>query len=226
MHWINPCMSSLAGYWLLDECSDNSTKDANFTKQFLSTGLKLWIVSANYFMWAFGVHGTMFYVGSMHTQLVLRIGKYLNRFQQDFSQKKKWAAVMYRKIQILTTLNNEVFQVPLLTIVLSNISAISFCLTGLVRIEWKQENIAALLVFTTIYVDAVMGHIVMTSALKRNGSRVQSIEDGDLQTKKGVASRIESKTKVGSNNYLEESTPLHLMDAAVGFAVQLLLLDA
>jgi len=86
-HWIKPCNTSLAFYWVLNECSINHANGDPFLFQMPTTVtlpalwnnfVKLVVFSVNVWMWRIGMRATAFAVAGLHILCTMSLRSHLS----------------------------------------------------------------------------------------------------------------------------------------------------
>jgi len=203
-------------------------------------GWKIVVVSANYVMMAVAYYSAIFYIGGLTTQLALRFGDYLNAIfylgfkkSMTFATKVTAQLFMYRHIQCLANLNNIIGQKFLLGVVVTDTVAIAFCFLGLLRLKLLHENIAVVFVIGALLLNSIICLLVLSGGLvhvyiesKLVLCKLKRVHiygfDGKWKAR-FLKSCPFIKTKIGANNFLEEQTPLNLIDVALQLTVEILL---
>ncbi len=163
-------------------------------------------------------------------------------------------AVVYRSIQILACIANEIQQkVFVSTVVIAATIMTSICTTTVVKLPWTSGNIMPLLMFSIVGVNCVLAIVtsvggmasVYTESVKVTRKLQKSIGiigGGGYRTFVNVnrvcmgrwleikwkqrfyRSCVPIKIRFGSINFVDRLTPLACLDLANGVTLQLLLL--
>jgi len=127
--------------------------------------------------------------------------------------------------------------------VFTTIFSTSFSITGIVKLAWSKENIVILLLCTCLAANGVVGMIVGVGGLvevyRESKYVLWNLKKYTFLGSVGVCSRFEHKwrlrfyrscslikIKMGSNNFMEELTPLNLINNAIALSVQLILIQS
>lgn len=78
MHWINPCKTTLVGYWLIRKCY-SGTEAATFTDTLVDFGSKFGVIMVNHWLWSFSFHASCFASGAIHALAVTAFQQIIQR---------------------------------------------------------------------------------------------------------------------------------------------------
>ncbi len=242
LHWINPCKPSLLGYFLLEECYNNTNLYQGYLYLFIRVVFKLCICILNVWMWYFSAFCVCFFTSAISLISPLILSKsitslwYKLRATGDIPNYSKG----YREIQILNSLYNEV-QKHLLGILI--VGAI-FCVTTNLTLLIKSLNGSILEVSYIIMSTSILAVLNSGAAMLLVLSAFVSVHKKSkqlLQDVKGLecletsrASRRwarkywrsceKIKIKFGDYNFVEELTPIRCLDFTANITVQMLIL--
>lgn len=73
LHWMDPCKPSLAGYWLIGECSENALHSPLSVCPFT----KITILLLNHWAWQFGYSITIFVIAGIQILCAMSLQSYL-----------------------------------------------------------------------------------------------------------------------------------------------------
>ncbi|CAL8132218.1 unnamed protein product [Orchesella dallaii] len=243
-HWMNPCMATCVGYWLLDECNVGFKEEDYGMWNLIA---KIILLSLNYYVMYASVAICCFAFAIVFSLSVLSIRDALRTFCEHNLNKIEIgnSAVMYRHVQLLASLLN-IIQQNSSVLIYTHWCVFFFgvLLYMILRLSWTMDNAFALITFTLalldVYVIIIAGVTCLASihsesedvykkletnycsVLKRNGSRSKF----ELRWRRKFYNSFRAiKMKVGPTNFVEVGTPLVLLDAGIGITVDLLLLD-
>lgn len=116
IHWESPCKPSLAGYWLLPECSAltwNSVLIQGSLQNYLGIGFKFRIFLFNQWAMSFGLYLCLFIVTGLLVPCPFELCKFLDVYYKMCEKAKDSNMVyetglVYRKIQVLLQLLNHI----------------------------------------------------------------------------------------------------------------------
>lgn len=148
-------------------------------------------------------------------------------------------AIMYRHVQLLCNLGNEIQQkmmmVPVLVAVIV-ISAVS--VATLAHIPFKQSNWVVICILVTAYVDTTLitlfslgGMVAVNTTCKIFIKNLKLYDRGSISNleklwgAKFVASCSPFKVKFGGSNFIEKLTPLKCLNCAARLTIQILLCE-
>lgn len=242
LHWFSPCKPSLAGYFLIPECSPANKP---FENTVLNFGIKMIIFMCNHWSWAmamfscaycnccFLVLGAQSFVDFLHTfEEKTKDEREINIYQSGF---------FYRQIQILGCLCNEVQQYDLLVV---NIVGGTFVLIATINaallVPWTLENAPGLLVFAIFAFNIILFLLFCVGTMAEIFEEFQNVLDRlkrpTMKTgkrgkvlclkwrEKFYLSCLPIKFKFGQFNFAERLTPLNCIMFAINQSVSILLL--
>jgi len=149
-------------------------------------------------------------------------------------------SLIYREIQVLSTLNNCINKTVVLIMTLAGITFSAISLTVLVKLKWTKDNLFTLSYFTLLLCDTVpfllvcVGGMVGSYVASKNviaafTSRILN-QPPNITARhchrwfgRYVKSLLPIKIKIGDNNFLEELTALKCVDVALNLAINVLL---
>lgn len=239
LHWFDPFeKTSLIGFWLLH-------RDGSL----LGHLVKIAVFLFNYWIWTAGVSAAAFCFGAIQALFTISLRDCIRTFLRVESTSDKISfstrSVLYRELQVLSTLQTHIQAGPLMAILIAAVSmAMSMTLVILIRFPWTSENLAVIVVsgyllgacaVAIIFVIGGQAGVWSESArffgnldklmvdrlVKRQFTRWEL----KWQQRFWRSCRNLIKVRFGSNNFVEEQTPLNCLSCAVSLTVQLLLLD-
>lgn len=145
---------------------------------------------------------------------------------------------MYRHIQLLGNLCNEIQQKSLLSVILVTASIVlAFCMAMLVILPFNSENILTQYLLMIASIDAMLFHLfcfggmvtvhnmsTVTFRKLRKKTHAGLTSDERRSLRKFVRSCNPIRIKFGANNFVEKLTPLKCLHCCVRVAVQIVLL--
>lgn len=256
LHWQNSCIPSIVGYWMIPECYSQDHPESIGSFNFIfGVAIKIGILVGNQFAWSFGIFMTGMVVGGLQILLVMMLIDCLRIFWSSLRLSKnaetlQKAWLLYRQLQLLGSLNNEIQQGIVLTIMLvDGVFLHALSLSSVVRLfkqfsEGHPLPMIPFSVFLMVTIDTLLLVIVTfggMSAVYRESKHIikrkakwhihscfdtpSAYSRMDLKwQEKFHKSCPLVKVKFGGNNFIEELTPLNCINMAVGMTVQLLLL--
>ncbi|CAL8136824.1 unnamed protein product [Orchesella dallaii] len=257
LHWRNPCQSTLLASWILPECGViikeecyNDIITNEIIKWTLLIVIKGGIFLANYLIWAAGCSSTLFCMGGLQILCIMNLHEHLKRYFDACNKEPNasWVstALPFRKIQILSLLNNNTMQTAVLMFSITMMLLTSLSITVFVRLEWNAKNFLALAYFYVMFWDCILFITVcmgdgMLSVYVESKRILDILKRNEMVTSNGIvltqSQRLDYKwfqrfrrscptirIKLGGSNFLEELTPLKCLHLASELTVDGLLL--
>ncbi|CAL8146388.1 unnamed protein product [Orchesella dallaii] len=237
--WLTPCTPALFGYQILEECNPNSTEAPSGLVWNIIIKFLIFLINQHHWIVGFSTAPLIISGGMILSSLAL--DAYLDVFSLQAGKEKHINNYrkMYRFIQVLSLLMDEILKDVLLTLIGDAIVLSSFSLVAIVRLERNMANlmwlgvvglmlINSICVFTILLGGMVGLHDKSEQGLHdvRNFARHQRYlgqKDRKWLTK-FCRSCAPIKVKLGYCNFLEKKTPLMCISLAIDLTVQLLLL--
>lgn len=69
-HWVNPCRTTLIGYWLLRRCYSHMQTTATTCEVFTDYLTHFGVILVNHWLWSFSIHAAAFGTAVIHTLCV------------------------------------------------------------------------------------------------------------------------------------------------------------
>lgn len=153
-------------------------------------------------------------------------------------RRRNLTCMMYRHIQLLTNLCNEVHQKYLLSsMIVTSILILSCSLVPLVQIPISSDNAPVLCMLLGACLDSLFYELfclggmvtvhkkskIFIRKLKLEACIVSESVGNGRWTRKFARSCAPIKIKFGSNNFIEELTPLKCLTCSLRLTVQILL---
>lgn len=235
LHWGNPRQPTLVGYWVFGE----SESLQGFLLKIAVLTFNLWILLS---MMLGGVVCMM--CVQMLGPVLIRdcIYSFWNLEKNQGAESFQKRSEIYRQIQLLSELLNDIQAGNLMTILIT-VATIVFPLSFvlIVRIPWIPDNVPEIIAGTymmflclTGILFVIGGHAGIWSDSQAmfenldclNGDRfmVLSRFERRWQQRFWKSCRNLVKIKFGVHNYVEEQTPMNCLNCSASLAVQLLLL--
>ncbi|CAL8145500.1 unnamed protein product [Orchesella dallaii] len=241
-HWFAPCKPSLAFSWVLGECK-NDTEESDLFHLLFRSVFKLIIFLPNVWAWTTGMDAVVFGVCAHHILCVISLRSYLTAFYDSAINNKGYFKKIstYRSIQVLAQPMNAVMEKGLLISCTVATCCIAFDITGLVKLPWTKQNSFLLticfllatnaLLYIVIAVGGQVGVHAESKKVMEKLNRYHLLETmkGGLEYKwssRFFRSCSKIKIKLGPNNYLEEMTPLVLVQNGINLTLTTLLLSS
>ncbi|CAL8146391.1 unnamed protein product [Orchesella dallaii] len=237
--WLTPCTPALLAYQLLDDCNPNLVESPYATIWNILIKLIVFLVNQHYWVVAFST-APLIISGAM-ILCSMALDSYLDVFSLQAGQEKNINnySKMYRFIQVLSLLMDEILQDVLLTLMGEAILLTAFSLMAMVKLDRNISNapwlgvlglllINSICVFTILLGGMVGVHDKSEQGLRdvKNFARHQRrLRQKDrMWLTKFCKSCAPIKVKIGYSNFLEKKTPLMCISFAIDLTVQLLLL--
>lgn len=239
-HWKNPCKPSLVGYWLIEECYSDRYKSYQF-KEMWNIFTKFSVLTMNQWMWTYALHTTAFCSCVFLTLAVSTIRSFIERYQHicafNRSANNFDKLAIYRYIQLLVDLNNEILQKSVMPVLITGTTLVmGFSLATVVHTPWTLENILVLLLTFAEYMDCFLFQIFCLGGmagvykaskvaflnLKCQCGNISAVRNR-MWMRRFLKSCTVAKVKFGGNNFVEELTPLNTVGWAINISVQVLL---
>ncbi len=233
LHWAAPCKPSVVFYFLIPECRSNQ-----FVEQFWDVPIKILIFLLNHWAWIFSMAIIQYVVGVIIVLCALSFRDFLYVFDQMPKFNSDIDEQMYRKIQVLNGLCNEVQHgAPMFFIMFYGVLVNAVSMVGLALIPWNKENVFPLTCFVLLLVYSVlfllvflggMGNIFQYSKRLIGKRRVLGLKMGgnikDCRKRKFYVSCQPVKFRFGELNFVDRLTPLNCTVLANRITLQLLIL--
>lgn len=241
-HWLNPCLPSLLGYWLIPTCQ-------GFKSSNLEIPVKFGILIFNHVIlqitsqWLGYVIAVLLCLETMSLVECLKLFHLRWRDSTEIEQVR--SCTFYRELQLLGNLNNSIKQKLITSSMLINgilFHAICFSATIFLTKSYQAgENFVSLAYFVLTAVDCFMLIVVlfgeMSCVHKESKHILENLKRHQSPTRASAASRYRKvwqrkffrscaplSVKFGANNFVDELTPLNSLNFSWGLVVQLLLL--
>lgn len=107
LHWINPCKTTLVGYWLIRKCY-SGIEAKTFADSVVDLVSKFVVLLANHWVWSFSFHASCFGTGAIHGLAVASLQQIIQRLKTDISN-----FLIFHKI-LFTFLFNSSLDTPTL----------------------------------------------------------------------------------------------------------------
>ncbi|CAL8129412.1 unnamed protein product [Orchesella dallaii] len=251
-HWNDPCKSFFPGYQLLDECHIfNITGNMVAPlKYIVILFIKLIVLIFNYISFNVGVQSAAFVIGCLQSICTITLCAHIATFNKLWTANeipKLDAILIHMEVQVMATVFNEIQQGSLMmAAIVQPVILLAICSFTLLKTPWNGNTIGALGLFLLAVIDTVLVLSVTLGGMAKvhNASkeaievmkRFVDISSNDtkkiIPTKKIKLHRkfVEScspiKIKFGTNNFVENDTPLNCIRHAFDLTVQLILLGA
>jgi len=152
-------------------------------------------------------------------------------------------ALKYRNIQVLSNAMNMVLASALLYSIIAATFIMSFGITGVIKLSWAKEILFVLVLLFLLFVNCAVGLLVgvggLVSVYTESKKVINKLKIQNRLMWYGATSKKEFKwrqsfyiscssikIKLGQSNFLEDLTPLNLINNAVGLTVHMRLLRA
>lgn len=248
LHWNNPCKPSLAGHWIFLECS-KQMYNTNLVTWLCQLAIRVSIFSVNLWIRMFALNVTTFVLSGFQALcVILSLRELVKLFREKCILCKMSCirsnklAVMYRSIQVLVVLVNEIQQWGFVgAIVLGGVLFQAFCACTVTQLPWTSENIIPLGILSVITFNSMFTIIIVVGGM---GTVYVESRTALIKLKESVAGKNQIKgrydvkwtrmfhkscnlikIRFGSINFVDQLTPLNCIDFANGLTVQLLLLN-
>lgn len=237
LHWFNPYKPTLIGYWMLSDKESLSL---------YGVVIKLGMLMFNYWFWTVGELAALVCIVSVQILSTILLRDCIHTFWNvevndmvTFCRRAK----IYRQIQLLGCLQNEVQAEILLPVIM-------FCLTLIlptslvlvIQQPWTHANMPTIILFSYVAGICAIAIVFILGGLagvwsdsktlfenldRLNVGRHRSLfqKDQKWQQKFWRSCRNLIKVKCGMNNFIEEQTPLNCLNWVVALTVQLLLVQ-
>ncbi len=252
MHWEAPCKPSLAGYWLLQECSPetwNYVFQVGQLQNYLGFGFKIGLLLFNQWVMSFGLYLCIFIVTGILIPCPFELCKFLDVYYKICGNTEKniekvyQTGLVYRNVQILLELLNMVQRDILLLNTFTTCTILpAMCNALLIRLPWTPENMRMISFSGTVVFECFM--LTVASLCSLSKLYVKSIDifaelkkDLLISYSAGKQSRLQVKWKqrfykscegfqvrFDPLNGLDQETPLVAMDLVANLTVNFLLL--
>lgn len=247
-HWSNPCKVSLFGYWVIPECNGVISAWANFPIKCLV------FVLGNQVPFSIGMQAPVFAVAMLQclgTMIFLDCQKiYWAKLNGERSQDgMRNTCLLYRELQTLANLNNVIHQKIVTTSMLvAGIILHAFCFTAAIltlrnsHLISYNQFILQISFFGIYAFNALLYIMVFLGGLSQlhkesmklfRGIKLYRYELIKLCFPRHIRSWQAKffrscsalKVKFGSNNYVEELTPLNALNLSLALVIQLLIIQ-
>lgn len=236
LHWNSPCKPSIALYFLIPDCYSFKSLES-----FPSKIIKVVIFLLNHWVWIFSMYTAQFVVGVVNIICTLSFRDFLYTFDQIQDSVADLDELMYRKIQVLNGLCNEVQRgAPMFLIMFCGAFINAVAMTGMALVPWSKANVLPLAVFVVLLVYTILFLLVFLGGManilqysrrllqKRRTLELVLGSNGNLNPKKRKQKFYVScqpiKFKFGELNFVDRLTPLNCTVFANRMTLQLLLL--
>lgn len=252
LHWFNPCSPSLAGYKVLKECGNRG--EMPILKETGELLLKIVVFLVNHWFWAFGSSICLFLLSGILILCSFSFREYIQFFQYICMARQTnrmfyelHTAMIYRSIQYLAGLMNEIQQYILLIVIVGLIFGQSSSTALMIILSTGTGNSFNVLIFLVIMMECIAATMVvfggMSITFLESQKCFQELQQDLVERYKMKYNRerklsaLEFKWRkrfykscglitfrFGSLNFVDQRTPLNCVDFANGMTVQLLLL--
>ncbi|CAL8068156.1 unnamed protein product [Orchesella dallaii] len=247
-HWTNPCRSTILAWWVIPECISIFRNSESLLLQFGMLLGKFVVLAVNYYIWAKSFCTFSYGVAGIQTLLILKLNWVIKIFGRTCNNKNavaKSIGNLYREIQVLGLLYNNIVQNAFLIVTILLLFCMSVAFTVLIRMDWTMKNALELAWFSVVGFNCILYFMVcvgggMISIYTQTKKIVDNLKrrqpsSSDLKVtrekrledkwyKRFAGSCLPIRIKLGGSNYLEELTSLRCMECAVDWTIQLLLL--
>lgn len=241
LHWRNPCKASLAGYWLLRECTSDSSIENLAPPEHIHIITKQAILFVNYLVTAMIAYASPFVISAVSVFCTLSFCVYIQEFEKISTHRSKWKSpIVYRKIQYLSNLMNELQRWRVTgSLVVGIVSCFAVSAASVVRLTWSAENIIAIMLFISSLSTAIAATVCVVGGQANVYKKSNSVLK--LLRKRTVLHCSDKKSKLGkwkhrfywscppikvgfgSLNFVDQFTPLNILDFGVHLTVQIIL---
>ncbi|CAL8140077.1 unnamed protein product [Orchesella dallaii] len=249
-HWNEPCKSFFLGYQLLDECGifkiiENVDTHVKYN---ITLGIKLSFLMFNYLVFNVGVQLAAFVIGGLQSLCTITLCGHIATFKNIWIEgeiPRLDASLIHREIQVMATIFNKIQQGSLMTVaIVQPVILLALCSFTLLKTPWNGDTVGVLAQFSLIVFDTAL--VVMVTlggmakvhnaskeaidAMKQNVNCMANSSNNFVTMKgfkwqrKFVESCSPIKVKFGTDNFVEDDTPLNCISQAFDLTVQLLLL--
>lgn len=249
LHWFSPCKASLLGWYFLPECFQN--KDFEFSSPMWTLGiaLKMFVFIINHWIMAFGYNISVFVVSRLQVLCTQAISEFVDVFYQIVvestlvdANRLYGSVVVYRKIQLLGNLLNEVQEKYLMTIIILICTVLpAMCAATLVKICWNMKNFVFIAVFVVITMECSIFVVLalggMADLYRKSSKSLLILQRPQLINRFQVGlnnnqwkyaflrSCAAIKAKNFPIDFVQQHTPLRCLDFTSVVAINILLLS-
>lgn len=239
-HWMQPCKPSIVGYFVIDECHSWPMAKSLFQKTWDKLA-KICVFMLNHWMWSYGLHGAAFCTCAFLTITTSRIRSFIETYchicTNNCSDNIIENFSIYRHIQLLVDLSNEIMQKSLVpVVVVSTTFAMGFSLATTIHTPWVSENMIVLFLMFATYVNSFFFLIFClggmatvyqesTMAFDKLEHHCSSISNRNFRkwARHFLRSCNPARMKFGGDNFVEKLTPLNSVGWAINISIQTLL---
>ncbi|CAL8068160.1 unnamed protein product [Orchesella dallaii] len=247
-HWTKPCRNTILAWWAIPECVFIFRNSESMLLQFGMLLGKFVVLTVNYYIWAKNFSTFAFGSAGIQTLFILKLNWIIEIFGKISNKKHavtKSTGNLYREIQILGQLYNQIVDRAFLVVTILLIFCMSVTFTVLIQMDWTMKNALELAWFSVVGFNCVLYFMVsvgggMVSVYKQTKrivddlkrrrpfsscfkvTREKQLEDKWYQ--KFVRSCLPIRIRLGGSNFLEELTSLRCIDCSIDMTIQLLLL--
>lgn len=249
LHWINPCKPSLAGFFLLSECSQNGNISSPTTNKILllfTYGIKILVFLVNHWAFATGLYVCAFIIVGIQILSTMSFYDLLDMFEQksnsDFDEQTAYeTGQMYRAMQQLCLICNQVQKGAVMSCTIFGGIIIDAMSTSIIIwIPWSRDNLFWLLSFGVTGINAGLELLIILGGMAGIYQkscillhRLQKEKSGIGQKRGGLASKwrkrfyrscVPIKCEFGKMFFVDICTPIVSLDCANALTVNILLL--
>lgn len=250
LHGYSPCKPSLAGYFLLFECSSKSNYKLTLPLICLEYFLKIVVFSVNYLALAISTLCCGFTIAVIEILFVLNFSTFLREFEENLKQErlrrtfKEETHLKYRNIQILTIMFNEFTQfIVTPTVLVGGIVVVSMSTVGVVSVPWNSMHMPWCVILCILLINGIFALVIVFGNMAQIYAKSKRlIESSKTRTRvvfftgktyhkidakwrgRFYMSCSPIKFKFGRLNFIDRLTPLNCIIFANRMSVQLLLL--
>lgn len=256
-HWLAPCKPSLFGYFLLKECKYSRTA-IMIKNSILYNLFKFLLFAVSVWMFTFSAFATTFAMGNIQILCNLTIKHFLQRYWSLVKSGRllePGIALMYRNIQILAKIGNEIQQRSfMMAMVLVAMAFLAGCTPLLIITPFHSDNLMALGTFGVLIFHGYLVVVVFLggmASIYRKSNEVRRhfyselhVLGGGEKTSMEILGRSKTnhrpfkwkrcflqscpliKIRFGSLYFVDELTPLNIVNLSNDLSVQVLLMTS
>lgn len=242
LHWFNPCLPSLVGYWIVPECQGSAKSGWDMPAKIAVLIFNHAILHVSC-QWIAYVIAVFLCLGIINLVDCLKL--FWVSWRDDMDVGRLESSTCYRELQLLGNLSNTIQQrIVTPSILVISIVVHALCLAAsvlLIKDDHLSENWIALAYFVLMTVDILLLIVVLyggMSCVYRESKYILKYvkQCQRLAVAAGVPRRkmmwqriffrscAPLKIKFGANNFVDELTLLNSFNFSLGLVVQLLLL--